>query len=376
MILSPRDLKPDQLSRFGLEMAQLGNGRVLLDPQFYLPHSDHKGLCGHDFWPTDYQTTSFWSSPAQNLLLDKLIGLNQTIHCSEFILPGLLTSEIDDLWVATQRMIIENVASRNTGLPLLATLALTDEATRNEEQIGQLLECSEDWPVAGYYIVLQHPNGDYLVKDPIWLANVLDLAAGLKLRGSRVILGYCNHQMLIAGAAKIDAIASGNWMNVRSFPPEKFSAATEEDRKSKTTWYYCPQALSEYKPPILDMANRRGVLDQMAPPTELDGGYSSALFGGVQPSASGFGETSAFRHYLHCLRQQALVSVKTTFDETMTYHENLLSLASTLTSSLRGVGVRGNGRDFHEIAEVSLSALADFGATRGPMLRHRWSSIT
>lgn len=72
--------------------------------------------------------------------------------------------------------------------------------------------------------------------DEAWLTNVLDLTAGLRMLHSEVILGYCNHQMLSAAAAKANPICSGTWMNVRSFPSEKFQADDEEDEKRKSTW--------------------------------------------------------------------------------------------------------------------------------------------
>lgn len=82
----------------------------------------------------------------------------------------------------------------------------------------------EGWETPGYHIVCENRNGNYLVTDPNWLANVIDLAAGLRLRGAAVALGYCDQQLLIASIAKVNAIASGTWMNARSFPPEKFQA--------------------------------------------------------------------------------------------------------------------------------------------------------
>ncbi len=375
VILSPRDLEPEQLPRLSSEVTRLAGGSVLLDPQFYLPRSDHERLQRHDYWPRDYETTTFWQAPALHQFVSRLVRLNLSLQTREFIVPGLLTSEVDDIWVSSQRVIIEEVASRDTGLPLLSTIALTADAVRSQDLISSILEASEAWPVSGYYIVLEHPNGDYLVKDPVWVANVLDLTGGLKLRGSKVVLGYCNHQMLVAACTKVDAIASGTWMNVRSFPPDKFRAPYEDEHKQRATWYYCPQALSEYKLLFLDMANRRGLLDLMAPTAEMDGGYASTLFSGVLPSASEFGASAAFRHYLHCLREQALSSVKDSFDETQTHHEEALTRALSLTSSLRSSGVRGDSRDFNEIVDVNFSALADLNSTRGPILRRRWTSL-
>ena len=207
----------------------------------------------------------------------------------------------------------------------MSTIALSADAARNEDQIALLIERSETWKPHGYYIVCEHPNGNYLVDDPIWLANILDLSAGFKLRGAKVILGYCMDQMLIAATTKIDAIASGTWMNVRSFPPDKFRTPYDEEINQRTTWYYCPQASSEYKIPFLDIANRQRVLNRNGAAGRTRGGFATALFGGAQPTTVGFSEQAAFRHYLYCLRLQIATAVKPTFDETVTVHQEMLN---------------------------------------------------
>ncbi len=48
-VLSPRDLNGDQLRRLAVSLKALPNARVLVDPQVYLPHSDHERLCSHDY---------------------------------------------------------------------------------------------------------------------------------------------------------------------------------------------------------------------------------------------------------------------------------------------------------------------------------------
>jgi hypothetical protein len=260
-------------------------------------------------------------------------------------------------------------------LPLTATLALSADALRDSDQLGALLDQSAEWAVAGYYLVCEHPNGDYLVGDPNWLANVLDLAAGLRLQQRAVILGYCNHQVLAAATAGVSAIASGTWMNVRSFPPEKFKAAYEDEIKQRTNWYYCPQALSEYKVPFLDIAQRFGVLDQMAPARDLDGEFSASLFAGAQPTSVGFTEQAAFRHYLTCLRGQVTRAKREGFNETVAAHEELLTRAETLLATLAASGVRGQLRDFREIVDVNRAALAVLERVRGAVLRRKWTTL-
>jgi hypothetical protein len=376
VILSPRDLNDDQLGRMADSIHGMPGGQVLVDPQFYLPHADHERLCSHSYWPGNYETGTFWQGPALTALLNALNALNDRLETEAFILPGLLSPEtLSEDWFVTQEAVLEEATGRDFGRPLVATIALSSEAVAREDQIALLLERSEGWRPAAYYVVCEHPNGQYLVDNPNWLANVIDLAAGLRLNGAEVVLGYCNHQMLIASLAKVNAIASGTWMNVRSFPPEKFISQYEDEMKQRATWYYCPQALTEYKIPFLDIARRVNLLGRIAPPPELDGGYVSALFSGAQPSSVGFSEQTAFRHYLHCLRGQVLTAGRESFDETVAAHRDLLDSAETLLAVLSASGIRGQQRDFTNIIDVNRAALELFVSLRGAVLRRRWASL-
>lgn len=375
VILSPRDLSDNQLRRLSKTVRELPNSASLLDPQFYLPHADHERLCSHDFWPKAYSTGAFFGGPALNTLLKQLADLNREIGCAEMILPGLLAATIDDDWLNVQTLIIEEARSMDIGLPLYPTIALSGDSVRSDSQVALLLEKADSWKADGYYVVCEHPKGNYLVDDANWLANVLDIVAGLRLARSKVILGYCNHQILIAAAAKVSAIASGTWMNVRSFPPEKFRSSYDEEIKQRSTWYYCPQALSEYKLPFLDIAQKMGILNLLSPPPQMDSEYVSALFSGGQPSTVGLTEQAAFRHYLTCLRVQTENAERSTFDETVQAHEQVLQEAESLLRTLTAAGIRGQQRDFSDIIDVNRAALSVLTRTRGPILRRFWSSL-
>lgn len=373
VILSPRDLEPEQIPRFSQTLRKAPNVSVWLDPQFYLPHSDHARLCRHAYWPQQFQTNVFFQGTYVRRLLTALGALNSEIGASSFLLPGLFASNVTAEWLSTQRIILEEAVSLEHPLPLIATLALSGGALRNADQVAAVLEFAERHRAPAYYVVCEHPNGAYLVPDEAWLTNVLDLTAGLRLLGSGVTLGYCNHQMLIGGIAKANAISSGTWMNVRSFPPEKFRAANEEDEKRKSTWFYCPQALSEYKIPALDLAQRVGLLGRLAP--TQNGDFATVLFGGAQPTSVGFSEPDAFRHYLHVLRAQAETAACPTFDETVAAHNCLLDTAEQLLRELRSAGIRGQQRDFADIIEVNRAALGAFGTLRGATLRRYWTQL-
>lgn len=376
VILSPRDLKPEQLQRLGRELLAFPGSAVLLDPQFYLPHADHARLVSHDYWPRGYDSGDFWAGPELRALLGSLLSLNRELGCSQFLLPGLFAPRVDEDWLARQKLVIEEAnAIPHDRLPLIATVALGADAIRTDDDIHAVLEEAPAWDVKGVYLVCEHPNGDYLVKDATWMSNLLDLTAGLRLKGKSVIVGYSNQQMLLLAAARVSAIASGTWMNVRSFPPEKFRSQYDEEIKQRTTWYYCPESLSEYKIPYLDIAQKQGVLTRMKPQPPLTSPHAEVLFSGPQPSTLGFSEQAAFRHYLHCLHGQVRQHDFASFDAAVAAQERSLQQAEALIGQLHSAGVRGQGRDFAECVDAGRAALAVLQTQRGPVMRRAWSSL-
>lgn len=375
VLLSPRDLNDGQLRSLSSQITDLESGRVLLDPQFYLPHSDHERLCSHEYWPPDYTTGEFFQGNALQDLLQKLVDLNVALGTSAIILPGLLATAVDDVWLETERAVLEVGRDLAGDRPVFTTIALDSDTTRNENHIESLLEIAVEWKPDGFYIVCEHPNGDYLVQDPNWVANVLDLVAGLRLSGAKVIVGYCNHQMLVASVVKANAICSGTWMNVRSFPPDKFRRLYDEDIKQRAIWYYCPQALSEYKIPFLDFARRLNLLGRMKPPSELDGGYARHLFEGPQPTTVGFTEHFAFRHYLHALHGQVSALERSSYDEALEAQDCLLNDAEDLLDTLVSAGIRGQQRDFKASVDANRAALGLIDSIRGATLRRQWSTL-
>ena len=375
VILSPRDLEPGQLQRFALELRSIPNSIVLFDPQFYLPHADHERLRRHDYWPRQYDTGSFWSGQGLAELINRLRDLNRALDCESFILPGLLGTSVDDDWLARSSAVLET-ASRVAGdLPLFLTLALSAGVLRSQDQIHDLLDVAAGWNPAGFYVVCEHPDGEYLVGDPSWLANALDLLSGLRLRGKRVVVGYCTHQFIVARLARATAVASGTWMNVRSFPPEKFYADYEDEIRQRSVWYYCPQALSEYKLPFLDLAHSQGLLGAMAPDPALGSDYATNLFSGAQPTTVGLDEPTAFRHYLHCLRGQISAISSGSFDEAVSVEERRLENARQLLSRLQRAGVSGQLRDSLPVIDSNLAAIRAYTNMRGHQMRRHWSSL-
>ncbi len=373
VILSPRDLTQTQIYRFSSEINEL-NGNVVLDPQFYIPRASHERLISHSFWPDNYQTSIFNSVGVRNMLTLLKNQYNDYIESKFFILPSLFSSSIDEDWYNFNSLVVNEALSLNVHDELYCTLCLSHEVLSSEEQIHLLLEYVENWNVSGYYIVPEPPNKNYLVEDPNWLLNLLDLVAGLKHQNKKIIVGYANHQLLCLALAKIDAIASGKWLNVRSFNKEKFRAS-EESNSRRSKWYYCPQALSEYQIPFLDMAKRVGILERLETTKDFYSPYSDTLFLGAQPSTVNYPESNSFNHYIQCLKIQTQNSVKASYEATREGLNIQLETANLLTETFNRLGIRGKDRDFSKVVDVNLSAISLFDRLRGLIQGHIWNDL-
>jgi len=371
VIMSPRDLTAEQIQRFGSQIIGK-HGKVLVDPQLYDPRATHHRLVKHDYWPDDFDTSMLNGGPELVQLLQRLVALNNSAQADQFIIPGIYGERVDDDWLAVQGSVITEAAAVVKDRPRIATICLSGEAMRFEDQIEMVINSAEKWDVDGLYVVPEHPGAQYLVDDPAWLANLLVLSSGLKLQGKSVIVGYSSHQMLCLASAKVDAIASGTWLNVRKFSTDKFQSVEEDEISRRVKWYYCPQALSEYKIPFLDMAFRAGILEQLRADAAMESDYADILFSGAQPTLTDYSEQQAFRHYLQCLHRQCHEATRTSFGETVEGHSQLLDNAESAINEFQRRGVRGQDRDFHNIIDVNRAALTALQDTRGFVLDRLW----
>lgn len=371
-VLSPRDLEHEQIIKLAGEITAAG-GEPMLDPQCYVKTADHERLVGHPYWDAiaKHATGAFTGGPGTDALLAALAGLAQSAGITTHIVPACLADPVDDIYLGSQTSVLSIARKHYTTGAVLATIALSSDALRNEDQIEAVVDAAAGWDVDGFYVLGETPGG-YLVDDPTWLSNLLILASGLKLHGKRVLVGYAHHQMLCLAAANVDQIACGTFLNVRSFSIEKLFKKDEEDQSRRTNWYYAPDSLSEYKIPFLDIAQRMNVLDVMRPPQRFRRDFCDPLFAGAQPSTVGWREPEAFRHYLDTLRQQSDEARRTSFDQTVDACNQQLDQAERLTKMLAKNGIRGQDRDFSAIVDVNRAALAMLTTARGQRLRRNW----
>jgi hypothetical protein len=372
VVLSPRDLEVDQMQRLSSDVIRL-NGQPLLDPQCYVRTADHHRLITHAYYQI-YQSQStnvIISGGGAARILRELAALVLPLGITRHILPGLLGNPVDEAWFAFQERIIEEAPAHFGENPVLATVALSAESMADEDQVEAVVERAAQWQVDGFYVIAENPL-PYFTDNPLWLANLLILCAGLRLLDKRVIVGYCSHQMLCLAVANVNGMCSGTWLNVRSFSRGKFMMPAEDDVSRRAVWYYCPHALAEYRLPFLDLAKRMDILDELRSAPNLGSTYADPLFAGPDPSIVNWGEQRAFRHYLTCLHSQARRTRRDTYENTLEYNLNLLTTAETAIRRYRAHGIYGQNRDFDAFVDVNRGALTYFDRARGHQMRRRW----
>lgn len=376
VILSPRDITPNQLTKWSKDF-QKNNVECLFDPQCYFPKSNHKNLTQYDYWNSSLSTNLASNVNYETGLIEKITYYNTLINSKEFIIPAIMrkyTEEWFDQWKANSKKLAEVSRKLITGKSLLLTLALpADLLSQREDFIEELIDSAGKLDVDGFYIIAEPPAKQYLVENPLWLSNLMQLCAGLKLQNKKIIVGYANHQLLCLSAAKVDAIASGTYLNVRRFS-NKFEDL-EDEIKRKSTWFYYPPALSEYKIAFLDIAFSNGIIDKMKPAGKMESDYIKLLFSGVMPSTTSFKEGMAFKHYLHCLREQIEICSRASFAETISANEILLETAERRIEFLEKNGVYAQSRSFKDVVDVNRSAIQRLQKTRGFLMQYSWDSL-
>lgn len=370
VILNPRVLTKEQLINSSENFKKYG-ANILFDPHCYVPRSDKPILNSQEYWFKDnYTTNAYTDSEKIKNNIKILKKYNDEIHTDAYIFPSMICSKADDIWFEIQNNWINVCNEIMCDKKRYATLCISSKILQDEIQLEKIISEVEKWDVDGFYIIPEHPKGEYLVEEPLWLINLLNLCAILKLREKEIIVSYATHQLYILSVANIDGLATGNYMNVREFDSSNMFNSDEAKRKS--VWYYCPNSLSEYKKPFLDIAFNNKQLSLLKPNNLEEQKYSSVLFEGAQPSNTKFNDTLSFKHYINCFKYQVQNLKRDNYEETYAMQEMILNKAEQYANKLRENGIRGQKRDFYEIIDVNRAALTVFNSQMGFNMKMEW----
>lgn len=375
VILSPRDMNEDQMSRLAEEMIAI-KGKTLFDAQLYVPRSNHHGLLKHEYYKEfggdNYTTNMCADTNRMNDLFVKLKRLNDLANTDKYIIPSLYCDEADDSWAMLQKSFLRASEKIFNDKKRLMTICVSSKILSNpkKDKVEQLLGQVKNWDIDGFYIL---PEGDYLDNNSIWFANLLSLVAGLKLLKKEVVVGYSNHQMLALACTGVNAIATGNWLNVRHFNLKRFEEPKSTGGK-KVAWYYCPSTQSEYKFATLEAARRLGNIDINIFKTDIS--MNSSYVNSYFSDEVEFKEQATFRHYFQCLHKQSEIISKGTYESTYSAVCNIQENAEDMIKKLSDKSFKERDRSYSSVGDSTLSALEIFNKEKGLLMKRSWASFS
>lgn len=372
VVFSPVNTERRKLKDLSAQYHKSG-GEVLFDPQLYYPHDGADKLQMYDYWPDS--NVSITDSVTHKRICRDILAINQEMATEAIIIPGV-EMDIDAFeygvtWLTDSTHYFRDHSEKL----LLGTACLYTEVLRSNQAVEHLVERLTKIDVDGFYIVARSSNEEYIISDVNWMMGLIKLIACLKLSGKKVVLAYTNHQGLISSLAHADAIASGNYMNTRQFVPERFQSKKADIDRRKSTWYFHPYAITEYKADILDVAYNRGFLDSFMPLGDFRNPYSEMLFSGALPSSTSFNETRAFMHYLHCMRTLCTSLSINTYNATRERFAFLINNSENKMREYASKGMKSQNRDFGIGIEALRIAVASLDEDYGFRLRLDWNRL-
>lgn len=379
VMLSPRNFKATKrgsaeaaLVAFAEKLNDKG-AQCFVDPQLFSCEKPHKNVAefGH--------SAACAGNLARNFVavLEKLESLNEAASTTALVLPSSTADHVSDEWLSLSRRMVE-FAANITDRDLLLTVALSSDALRDGSSVGKIVELIGGLPVRGAYLVVEHPKGEYLTDDALWLLNMMLLTSGIKRSGKQVLIGYANQQQLMLSLGHCDVVFTGNFQNVRCFERGNFSFSLDESPSQRSCWYYAPLLYAEFRTVSLDLAQQIQEVDVSVFGSPFSRANSfEVLFGDgkTMPSQTAYNERDSFDNYLTAIHEQCVYLTRSSYRETLDTYRRSLATARALLEDLKKRGVYDSRRSFLPVIDACESAVNAFDSEMGFQMSHSWSKL-
>lgn len=353
IILSPKNCNNNQMINWVSKFRRKGLN-LFFDPQFYEPRTDLDKISSFPYWPQNFQTVDLDMQVFCNDVID--YQANQ-LGLSNIIIPGRFTNNITDSWLELNHRLAQTASEYEGGesLTLFSTIALGPDVISNNDLLNSIIDEVVNYPVQGVYLIYEHPRNQFLIQDEVYIYNLLEAILSLSLNRKKVIIGYSNQQTLLFYAAGIEAIATGNFKNVRHFSHENFYYSEPTPIK-REPWYFDGKTFGEYRIPQLSLAYRRGLENLFGPETSS----TEALLNSDNPASIVWKEKDSFIHYfklmIDYIDQISTINKNERADHIVEMFENIESNINDLNNNGFDIGFRG----FNTSITPTLHALRSF----------------
>lgn len=254
-ILSPKDNQfarlRDQLDSMTTDFPMADR---LVDPQFYATliariDGTRLGRLAVDYPYFEPRRRGQLESETQiRLDLEAVLRFQADLPVTHVIAPNIIIPRsLNSVEAVIAKNFIRNTqtvwATLNDERPIYATLAVSDEALRDRQELEEFLidiTVLDEGP-DGFYLLVYHDSSAAMedLIDSRTMAAWLLLNHSLKLNGYQLINGYSDILTPFLAAAGADAGATGWWSNLKVFSLERFEPAVPGGQQPVPRYLSC-----------------------------------------------------------------------------------------------------------------------------------------
>jgi len=242
VILSPRDIKNDNLFVDYTNKYKSTNTEVLIDPQLYT--SDSAQLRLND---DEIDNTAAWiDREVSDPLIRSSMQKQYNLLPSRYIIPSPFATSITDTWLNILKNCVFEALQWRYDLKIqseiYATLAISVNIITDKELRLKLLDSISGLSVDGFYLVTDIPVRP---SNPQMLVGLMDIIFHLKSNSFKILLGYTEPYAILNFPLGLDGFASSGLKNRRSFQPSQW-------KKTVTSGGQAPKFFNFWSPVLLD----------------------------------------------------------------------------------------------------------------------------
>lgn len=242
VIFSPRDERIDSIFEYIRESKSLNKDNVFIDSQFYYS-TYNKNLAKNlentlnfpmevsrrDFRVDKERINKYFSEYNKYLI-------NKT---NNMLVPGLSVDSIDwkfDYSIDAYREFKKQKQFDTYYLTLVISSKLFHSKNDVDEILFDINDETKDLENNGIYLIINYDetnDSNYENIDSETLSNILYFVYLLKIKGFKIIIGYCFINSILFSAINCDYVASGWFNNLRKFTNLKFETVDIFGRRKK-----------------------------------------------------------------------------------------------------------------------------------------------
>ena len=330
VIMSPRDESPTNLASFLVSIADKHPSvERFVDPQLYAgslwPVRDGK-LLDYGHYRQHLEPSSF-SPTAIGEFVDSTLSWQTDLRVTSLVSPTVMVEDLGSQWAQIAMMLAqESVARHEDSRPLLVSLAIGEDALRQQPLVDSWLNDLTRLDVDGFYLVVRRSSESYRQHyDQEVLSSLLRVCYSLaELNQYRLYVGYSDMVTLLLHAVGVTGTGAGWFSSLRQFNWRRFQPVSGGSQARAR--YSSRPLLNSIYMTELDAIYNRGLVDTVLSDTPYDERFSGA----TNPENVPWPPSEAALHHWQVLDDIARLA--------MTMGHNIqgrLDLASTVIASAR-----------------------------------------